>query len=293
MANQRYTLSRALLDHNETYRSQITAWEIGWGYRGTTAVTLAHNTSRRDYLAVSAENGDHLTIRGNLVEQAGQLLVAKDDDHLTIQGNRVEQAGSGIWLEGALTQPRILHNTVTGSLGVAIIVNPPAGEAPVTGLVVRGNTVTDNGASGFTTNAVANLTGASIVANTFSRNGRFGIQLTVGKPREPGPGQRHRRQRPVRHPALARNPGQPAGPQPHARQRTGRRCRRDRGHDRRRHGAGQPLGTQHVHSRRPGRRNLLSQSSGAGAEVEDCHRGHVGPWQGSSSRRPLNASARP
>ena len=180
VANQRYTLSRALLDHNETYRSQLKAWEIGWGYRGTTAVTLAHNTSRRDSLTVAAENGDHLTIRGNLVEQASQFLVAKDDDHLTIQGNRVEQSGSGIWLEGALTQPRILHNTVTGSLGVAIIVNPPAGEAPVAGLVVRGNTVTDNGASGFTTSPVANLTGASIVANTFSRNGRFGIQLNSG-----------------------------------------------------------------------------------------------------------------
>ena len=180
VANQRYTLSRALLDHNETYRSEARAWEIGWGYRGTTAVTLEHNTSRRDSLAVSAEKGDHLTIRGNLVEQAGQFLVAKDDDHLTIQGNRVEQAGSGVYLEGALTEPRILHNTVTGSLGVAIIVIPPAGEAPVTGLVMRGNTVTDNGGSGFTTNPVANLTGASIVANTFSRNGRFGIQLNSG-----------------------------------------------------------------------------------------------------------------
>jgi hypothetical protein len=141
---------------------------------------LAHNTSRRDHLAVSAEKGDHLTIRGNLVGQAGQFLVAKNDDHLTIQGHRVERSGSGIWLEGALTRPRILHNTVTGSLGVAIVVIPPAGEAPVAGLVVRGNTVTDNGASGFTTGAFANLTGASIVANTFSRNGRFGIQLNSG-----------------------------------------------------------------------------------------------------------------
>ena len=34
VANQRYTLSRALLDHNETYRSQLKAWEIGWGYQG-------------------------------------------------------------------------------------------------------------------------------------------------------------------------------------------------------------------------------------------------------------------
>ena len=53
--------------------------------------------------------------------------MAKDDDHLTIQGNRVEQAGSGIWLEGALTQPRILHNTVTGSLGAAITSIPQQG----------------------------------------------------------------------------------------------------------------------------------------------------------------------
>ncbi len=224
VANQRYTLPRALLDHNATYRSEATAWEIGWGYRGTTAVTLEHNTSRLDHLAVYAENDDHLTVRGNaveqagigihaenddhltiqgnlveqagiaiqaenddhltiqgnLVEQAGIAIEAKDDDHLTIQSNRVEQAGSGIYLNGALTQPKILHNTVTDSLGVAIIVNPPAGEAPVTGLVVRGNTVTDNGGSGLTTNAVANLTGASIVANTFSRNGRHGIQLNSG-----------------------------------------------------------------------------------------------------------------
>lgn len=180
VANQRYTLSRALLDHNETYRSQNTAWEIGSGYRGTTAVTWEHNTSRRDSLAVWAENDDHLTLRGNGVEQAGRFIVAKDDGHLTIQGNRVEQAGSGMYLEGGLIQPRILHNTVTGSLGVAITVNPQVGDGPVTGLVVRGNTVTDNGASGFTTGGLANLTGASIVANTFSRNGRHGVALAPG-----------------------------------------------------------------------------------------------------------------
>ena len=45
---------------------------------------------------------------------------------------------------------------------------------------MRGNTVTDNAASGFTTGGLANLTGASIVANTFSRNGRHGIQLAPG-----------------------------------------------------------------------------------------------------------------
>jgi hypothetical protein len=50
----------------------------------------------------------------------------------------------------------------------------------VTGFVMRGNTVTDNAGSGFTTGAFANLTGASIVANTFSRNGRHGIQLAPG-----------------------------------------------------------------------------------------------------------------
>jgi len=50
----------------------------------------------------------------------------------------------------------------------------------VTGLVLRGNTVTDNAVSGFTTGGLANLTGASIVANTFSRNRRFGISLAPG-----------------------------------------------------------------------------------------------------------------
>ena len=57
----------------------------------------------------------------------------------------------------------------------------------MTGLVLRGNTVTDNALSGFTTGGLANLTGASIVANTFSRNHntfsrnqRSGIMLAPG-----------------------------------------------------------------------------------------------------------------
>ena len=159
VANQRYTLSQALLDHNETYRSEATAWEIGWGYRGTTAVTLDRNTSRQDRLTLYAQNDDHLTIRRNVIEQAG----------------------IGINLAGGDTQPRILHNTVTGTTaGVAITVNPPIADSPVTGLVMRGNTVTDNAFSGFTTGGLANLTGASIMANTFSRNGRHGIALAPG-----------------------------------------------------------------------------------------------------------------
>lgn len=159
VANQRYKLSRALLDHNETYRSENTAWEIGWGYRGTTAVTLDRNTSRQDRLALYAQNNDHLTVRGNVIEQAG----------------------IGINLAGGDTQPRILHNTVMGTTrGAAVTVNPPIADSPVTGLVMRGNTVIDNAFSGFTTGGLANLTGASIVANTFSRNQRFGIALAPG-----------------------------------------------------------------------------------------------------------------
>jgi len=143
VANQRYSLSRALLDHNETYRSENTAWEIGWGYRGTTAVTLSRNTSRRDHLALKAENDDHLTVRGNVIEQAGA---------------GINLGGGGINLAGGDTQPTILHNTVTGTTrGAAITVNPTdADSPPVTGLVMRGNTVTDNAASGFTTGFFAN-----------------------------------------------------------------------------------------------------------------------------------------
>ena len=166
VANQRYSLSRALLDHNETYRSENTAWEIGWGYRGTTAVTLYRNTSRRDHLTLYAQNDDHLTVRGNVIEQAGA---------------GINLGGGGINLAGGDTQPTILHNTVTGTTrGAAITVNPPDADSPVTGLVMRGNTVTDNAASGFTTGFFANLTGASIVGNTFSRNQRNGILLAPG-----------------------------------------------------------------------------------------------------------------
>ena len=64
--------------------------------------------------------------------------------------------------------------------GAAITVNPPDADSPVTGLVMRGNTVTDNAFSGFTTGGLANLTGASIVGNTFSRNQRYGILLAPG-----------------------------------------------------------------------------------------------------------------
>ena len=70
-------------------------------------------------------------------------------------GRRGHQPGWwGINLVGGDTQPRLLHNTVTGTTrGAAITVNPPDADSPVTGLVMRGNTVTDNALSGFTTGA--------------------------------------------------------------------------------------------------------------------------------------------
>lgn len=159
VANQRYALSHAVLDHNETYRSDATGWELGWGYRGIDAVTFEHNTSRRDGRAVTVENADRPIVADNVVEQA-----------------RI-----GITVAGGVDRGRILANTVTGTTaGPAVGVTPAAGAEPVTGLVVRGNTLTDNGLSGFTTGGSANLTGATIMANTVSRNQRSGILLAPG-----------------------------------------------------------------------------------------------------------------
>jgi hypothetical protein len=145
-----------------------------------------------------------------------------------------------------------LHNTVTATTrGAAITVNPQVADSPVTGLVMRGNTVTDNAFSGFTTGGLANLTGASIVANTFSRNGRQGIALAPGTGANrlldnvtEGNAQYGIRLFPGTHDILLVRNRMLSNGLADAVDET-------RGHDRRRHGAGQPLGTQHLHSRRP------------------------------------------
>lgn len=166
VANQRYELARATLDANSTYRTVVTAYEIGWGFAGTDRVTVRSNTSVEDRFGVYLENSKRALLAGNKLTRPGER---------------------GLWVLGANDGVDVVGNTVTSTPGPALQglqVSPPTGGAArTTGLLVVGNRI-----SGFQTPAgvgsgivlgVGAVEGASIVGNDLSSN-RSGILVAPG-----------------------------------------------------------------------------------------------------------------
>jgi hypothetical protein len=67
LANQRQTLTDAVIETNTTHKSEQVGYEIGWGLAGTNHVTVQDNTSVADGTTLSVENSDAARVLDNTV----------------------------------------------------------------------------------------------------------------------------------------------------------------------------------------------------------------------------------
>lgn len=160
LANQRQPLDGARIDHNESFRTEIFAYEIGWGYAGTEAVLLDHNVSRADYITFRVENSTATTI----------------------DQNDSTPGGRGILVYGGNTQFKLTGNVFTGGSlgGIAFPAPGTAVPQPTVAPLVSGNTVTGFSAVGISLGRNAQISGAEIAANVASGNGTMGVQIFDG-----------------------------------------------------------------------------------------------------------------
>ncbi|WP_446218647.1 right-handed parallel beta-helix repeat-containing protein [Micromonospora sp. IBHARD004] len=180
LANQRQLLKSARVDHNQTFRSESLAYEIGWGYAGTERVTLDHNASRGDSYSYRVENTTATRIDQNTVEAGGRgIYVRGGNVGLELTTNVMTGGSLGeIFFDTptlAVPEPTtaavITGNTITGNRGVGIVI---VAQAKVTGMEISGNVITDNGASGIV--VLDGNNGNVIRANISDRNGLYGIR---------------------------------------------------------------------------------------------------------------------
>lgn len=168
VANQRYPLTDARVDHNQTFRTEQITYEIGWGYQPAVDVVLAHNHSRSE----------------------GSVFYLRNSTGTQIRNNLVQMAVRGVWVFGDNVAPHITGNVMTGGSTRAtgsvqgVLIAALGTARPSTGVVIADNSVTgflganSNGGAGINAVTGSGLSGASIDGNVLNGN-RFGIVLNA------------------------------------------------------------------------------------------------------------------
>jgi parallel beta-helix repeat protein len=190
LANQRYSLVDARIDHNTSVRTDVIGWEIGWFYRPAARVRLDHNVSHSAgaFAGIYVDNVQDVTVVDNEVHAENQgVYVAPGSARVRIADNVITNDGGSTGVTGVVvvspdTAPATTGLVITGNrvsgMGTAsgrgILLAPNAQPA---GAVVTDNVVTDNVegiALGPGNHAVR------VAGNTALRNRINGIRVSAG-----------------------------------------------------------------------------------------------------------------
>jgi len=187
IANQRYPLGKARLDHNETFRQRNIAFEMGWVLAGVEDVRLDHNVSRLDGYGFFVEASSRVLIEDNVV-QARLFNVAVNGGNRTVQISRnsilpggtlgvffrpLPQSGTTAPSEDVLVEGNTIHGMI-GNPGSGIAVSPLH---PVRDAHVRENVLSDNQGDGLRVNSGS---GNTYSGNVMERNGGYGATAGAG-----------------------------------------------------------------------------------------------------------------
>ena len=190
MASQRQDLVGAEVEHNETFRTEQIAYEVGWSRASTHTTSFAHNVSRADVRTFFVHNSTNISIADNDAEPAFVgAQVASGNRNVRITDNRiVGGTGQGVMFSTVAGQPASQKMLVAGNeirgfglsattgLGIAIATNA-AGQPAVDGVKVMDNFLTKNGVG--LSLQLANL-GIRVHGNTINANRQFGIRAQLG-----------------------------------------------------------------------------------------------------------------
>ena len=104
LANQRETLTKAVIETNTTHKTRTLAYEIGWGLAGTELVTVRDNTSTEDGITLHVENAASTLVVDNTVTTPGVRAfgVLGGNAHVQIRDNVVTgKTGTGTTHRGS------------------------------------------------------------------------------------------------------------------------------------------------------------------------------------------------
>jgi hypothetical protein len=192
LANQRFTLSNAVVDHNTSTKTVNFAYEVGWAVAPMESVTFDSNTSEDPSTPWRILASTDITVIDNVIRGANNaIVVSRQNVGVLLSGNHITGSATsfrGIAVPGGivpLPTPgtkglQIVDNVVTGitsaagGIGISIPVNSDVKDA-----TIAGNVSSYNSQSGFLITA----TGSQVEGNTAIGNGLYGI---VGGPGSSG-----------------------------------------------------------------------------------------------------------
>jgi hypothetical protein len=132
---------------------------------------------------ISAENCHHITVRTSRIDQNGRWGVFSSFcDDLLVEDNEVSRSGSehGVYASNSADRPVIRRNTIWGNGMCGVHMNGDinyGGDGVISGAVVEGNIIRDNGALGGSGINGDGITNALIRNNVLDGNHASGISL--------------------------------------------------------------------------------------------------------------------
>ena len=192
LANQRFTLSNAVMDHNTSTKTTNFAYEVGWAVAPMESVTFDSNTSEDPSIPWRILASTDIAVLNNVIKGANNaIVVSRQNVEVLVAGNHITGSATsfrGIAVPGAaapLPTPgtkglRIVDNVVTGirssagGIGISVAAN-----SGISGATISGNTASNNSQSGILITAAT----SQVQGNVANGNGQFGI---VGGPGSSG-----------------------------------------------------------------------------------------------------------
>ncbi|MDC5698881.1 right-handed parallel beta-helix repeat-containing protein [Intrasporangium calvum] len=185
-ANQRFTLTQARFDHNESFRQRFFDYEMGWSVARVDAVLLDHNIARQAaFHGVYVGQSSSIRIEDNSLSATRlNIWVVGPTENITIARNTLSSATVGIRLGPGVLSPTeaIVDAVVEGNTISGTNVSPGTGIwVPLAysghGLRVVDNILSDHHFAGLRVHAGSGNTYAD---NVMERNGSFGTFVGPG-----------------------------------------------------------------------------------------------------------------
>lgn len=168
------TIDGALTDNRDVIAVEGASWIR---IEGLTVV-------RAERAGISALDCDHVTVKGNRIDQNGTWGVFTGFcDDLLVENNEVSRSGTqhGVYASNSADRPVIRGNTIWGNAQCGIHMNGdvsiPGGDGVISDAVVENNLIRDNGRSGGSGINGDGIVGATIRNNVLDNNHASGISL--------------------------------------------------------------------------------------------------------------------